>query len=66
MKNTITKKQSIGQLAAGAFFFAICSCEYLKLPSSEHRRTKVVTLKNIRFFKNGRESQHTDANLPLA
>ena len=40
---------AIAQLVIGAFFFAMRSCEYSKV--SGERRTKLLTLGNIRFFK---------------
>jgi hypothetical protein len=44
---------ALGQLAIGAAFFACCSCKYLTVPKREERRTKLLCLQNIRFFKNG-------------
>lgn len=40
------------------------SCEYLKV--SGERRTKIVSLKNNRFFKGKRELNHSDPNLSSA
>ena len=39
----------MSQLATGAFFFAMRSCEHLAV--SGERRTKLLQLQNIRFFK---------------
>ena len=39
-----------GQLACGAFFFGIRSCEYLTVTGK--RKTKRLKVKNIRFLKN--------------
>lgn len=47
-------EKAIAQLSIGAFFFACRSCEYLKVPQSDQRRTKILCLRNIRFFKDGR------------
>ena len=47
--------ETISQLISGALFFACRSCEYSKVPSSEKRKTKILTLDNIRFFKNFEE-----------
>ena len=44
--------QALGQLAFGALFFGMRSCEYLTV-SGEERKTKKLKLRNIRFFKNG-------------
>ncbi len=52
------------QLFIGAFFFAMRSCEYLKVSGS--RCTKLLTLKNIRIFKCRRELKHSDKFLHLA
>jgi hypothetical protein len=39
------------QLIIGAFFFAMRSCEYSKTTSpSESKKTKIITIGNIRFF----------------
>ena len=44
---------ALGELACGAFFFGMRSCEYLQVSGT--RKTKRLTLKNIRFFKNNVE-----------
>ena len=43
----------MGQLATGAFFFGMRSCEYLSVTG--HRKTRQLTVENIRFFKNNTE-----------
>jgi len=54
-KMGITETQkATSQLATGAFFFACRSCEYLKVPQAEKRRTDILRLRNLRFFRNGR------------
>jgi hypothetical protein len=45
--------EAMGQLATGAFFFGMRSCEYLTVKGS--RKTKQLTVKEIRFFKNNVE-----------
>jgi hypothetical protein len=53
--------QACSQLIIGAFFFAMRSCEYSKTTSpSESRTTRILTLGNIRFFKNKTLLQHND------
>ena len=42
---------ALGQLITGALFFACRSCEYSKVNNSEDRKTKILTLANIKFFK---------------
>ena len=41
------------QLTIGAAFFACRSCEYSIVPKAEERRTKLLCLRNIRFFADG-------------
>jgi hypothetical protein len=52
------------ELFIGAFFFAMRSCEYLNV--SGKRKTKILTIKNIRFFKGRSEVHHSDPALHLA
>jgi len=52
-----------GQLGKGAFFFAMHFCEYLKVLGE--RRTKLLELQNLRFFKDHQEVPHHDLNLHL-
>ena len=47
-------------------FFAMRSCEYLHVPASETRRTKVLTLHNLRFFQHGKELPHNHSQLHAA
>jgi hypothetical protein len=53
-QNTETEK-SLAQLTVAAYFFACRSCEYLKVPQDKKRRTKILKLRNVRFFKDGRQ-----------
>jgi hypothetical protein len=55
---------AIGQLVVGAFFFAMRSCEYSSV--SGERRTKLLELRNIRFYKNNRELSAASTFLHLA
>jgi hypothetical protein len=52
------------ELFIGAFFFAMRSCEYIKI--SGKRKTKLLTLKNIRFFKGKQLLKHNDKLIHLA
>jgi hypothetical protein len=61
-----TLDEAISQLAMGAFFFAMRSCEYCKVPDSAKHCTKLLTLKNIQFFHDRRELHHNDPTLHLA
>jgi hypothetical protein len=52
------------KLFIGAFFFAMQSCKYLKV--SGERKTKLLCIKNIRFFLGKRNLHHLDKLLHLA
>jgi hypothetical protein len=59
-----TQKQiALVQLAVMAFFFAMRSCEYLKVPQPEQHRTDILRLGDIRFFKDGVEIGHESPHL---
>ena len=45
--------RAVAQLTISAAFFACHSCEYLKVPTRKMKRTKLLRLQNIRFFKYG-------------
>jgi hypothetical protein len=47
-----TAEAATADLAIGAFFFAMRSCEYTHVTGS--RRTKPLRLRNLRFFKNNK------------
>ena len=54
IENKFTPKdEAMGQLANGAFFFGMRSCEYLRVTGT--RKTKQLRVKDIRFFKNNKE-----------
>lgn len=59
---------AVGQLVSGAFFFAMRSCEYTKVAGRENteRRTKLLRLRNLRFFLHQRPLPLTDPQLHLA
>jgi len=57
-------EKAMSELFTGAFFFAMRSCEYLKVAGK--RRTKIVTLKNVRFFKGRKELNHSKDKLDKA
>jgi hypothetical protein len=52
------------ELFIGAFFFAMRSYEYLQV--SGQRKTKILALKNIRFFIRNRNVKHTHPSLHRA
>jgi hypothetical protein len=56
----------MGHLAAAAHFWAMRSCEYLKVPKVEQRQTKQLCLRNIVFIKHGEILDHSSAKLNSA
>ena len=56
--------KALCQLFIGAFFFAMRSCEYLKVSGT--RKTKLLKIENIRFFKGKRLIHHKDKGLHKA
>ena len=54
------------QLTIGAAFFACRSCEYSIVPKSEEQRTKLLCLRNTRFFKDGHLISAPSDNLESA
>ena len=56
---------AISQLACGAFFFAMRSCEYLTV-SGLPRRTKLLQLRDIRFYLGNCELSHHDPAITRA
>lgn len=62
-----TLSSACSQLIVGAFFFAMRSCEYSKTTSpNESTTTKLLTLGNIRFFKNSELLPHDHKDLSAA
>ena len=55
------RDEALGQLACGAFFFAMRSCEYLTVQGT--RKTKRLKIANVRFFKNNVEITDKRSNL---
>jgi hypothetical protein len=53
--------KALCQLFIGAFFFAVRSCEYIKVQGP--RKNKLLTLKNIRFFNGNRLVKYSDPKL---
>lgn len=69
---TVTENQSteqsraIADLVVIALYFAMRSCEYSKVPQSEDRKTKVISVDNVQFYMNGRYLEHDDPHLTQA
>ena len=56
--------KAISWLAIGAIFFCMRSCEYLQTNiKEEHRRTKIIQLKNIKFKKKDKILKHSSSKL---
>ena len=55
--------KAIAQLCTGAIFFCLRSCEYLKVPQQEDRKTKLLRIRNVRFFKCGKNVTHSSPSL---
>ena len=47
-------------LAGGALFFCMRSCEYVKVPDQHDKKTKLLCLRNIRFFVDDKETKYND------
>jgi hypothetical protein len=58
--------KAIVQLTISAAFFVCCSYEYLRVPWREMKRTKLLCLQNIRFFKDGQLLLAPSDNLKFA
>ena len=56
---------ALSQLTIGVAFFACLSCEYLIVPKTEEQQTKLLCLRNIRFFKDGHFISAPSASLEL-
>jgi hypothetical protein len=44
---------AIRELAINAFFFTCRSCECLKVSAADKKKTDILKLKDIQFFKDG-------------
>jgi hypothetical protein len=48
-------EEALVTLLIGAIFFCMRSCEYLKVPGAKDKKTKLLCLRNFRFFLNNQE-----------
>jgi hypothetical protein len=64
--NLTELQRAILQLTILAFFFAMHSCGYIKVPQQEKRRTEILRLRNLCFFKNSCLVKHNDPSLEYA
>ena len=51
---------AVYQLATGAWFFAMRSCEYSSTPANSERKTKLLCIRNIAFRRRGLLLKHSD------
>ncbi len=58
--------QAMGELAGAAHFWAIRSCEYVKVPKAEQRQTKQLCIRNIAFIGVRETLAHNSLSLHLA
>ena len=56
---------ALSQLTIGAAFVACRSCKYSIVPKTEEQQTKLLCLRNIRFFKDGHFISAPSASLEL-
>ena len=62
--NTFTHKdRALGELISGALFFGMRSCEYSIVKGE--RKTKLLSLRNIQFFKDNKKIQRVRKNYEL-
>lgn len=64
--NQSETQKANGQLTRLAFFFAMRSREYSKVPKAEQGRTKILALRNLRFIRDGKVMSHDDPELEQA
>ena len=55
--------QAIAHLDTGAIYFAMRSCEYNRVPDQKDKRTKILCVRNFRFFKDNIEQNHSSPTL---
>jgi hypothetical protein len=63
LRTTTDTHKAITQLSIGVFFFAMRSCEYLKVPKQNKKKTKQLTLKNIAFYRDRQLIAHNSPTL---
>ena len=63
-KLQLTERQRArSQLSIGGYYFACRSCEYVKVPQAEMRRTAILCLRNLKFRRDGIILRLTDPRL---
>ncbi len=56
-------EQATGKLATVGIFFAMRSCKYLKVAKSKQQRSKIIRLRNARFFQGVKQLDHDHREL---
>ncbi len=59
-------RTAMGHRLAAAHYWAMRSCENLKVPKLEQQQTKQLCLRNIAFIKDGKTLDHSSTNLNSA
>ncbi len=59
-------QQAIGQLTVVAIFFAMQSCEYLKVTQAEKQQTNILRLRNLQFFRDRKLIEHNNPHLKFS
>ena len=59
-------EQATGELATIGIFFAMCSCEHLKVAKPNQQRTEILRLRNVRFFRGVDQLGHDHRELEFA
>jgi hypothetical protein len=65
-QNSSELEQAIAQLVTFAIFFAMHSCEYLKVHQPKQQRTEFVRIRNIPFFRRAKQLDHDHPELECA
>ena len=65
-KKAIDTQRAMSHLEMGGLLYACRLCKYLMIPQAEQRRTYIMSLRCVRFFKDIRELQHSDPYLEYA
>ena len=58
--------RAIAQICIGAMFFCMRSCKYLKVSNPEDRKTKLLCLRNFRFFLDKKLLDHREERIENA
>ncbi len=62
-RKSLKLEQATAQLTTLGIFFAMRSCEYLKVHQSEQQRTDIIRLRNIQFFRDSEQLDHSNIEL---